>query len=182
MSPRPQVPAGIRTIALVGLRASGKSTVGRELAARLGWPFVDGDERLGAVAGRPAGHCLAEWGEAVFRDLEEAIVLAELASPGPRVLATGGGAVTRSAVRAALREATCATVWLQVAEATLVARLQADPTPRPALTAAPDVAAEVALLAARRRPLYAAVARLTMAAMAPAAEVAAAILTALAAR
>ncbi len=147
-----------RTIALVGLRASGKTTVGAALAQRLGWPFVDSDARIAAIVGRPAGAWLAEVGEQAFRDLEEAVVLAELAAPGVRVLATGGGAVLRSALRVALRAEGCAAIWLLAPEAVLLARLLADPTPRPALSGAPDLAGEVRQLASARGRLYAAVA------------------------
>ncbi|MEO0912217.1 MAG: shikimate kinase, partial [Pseudomonadota bacterium] len=51
-------------VALIGLRATGKSTVGQRLAARLGWSFVDTDALLAAQVGMPAGEFLAERGEA----------------------------------------------------------------------------------------------------------------------
>src|SRR6185437_526734 len=64
-------------LALVGLRGSGKSTVGRLLARRLGRPFVDADVELEARAGRPIREIFAEQGEPAFRDWEER-VLADL--------------------------------------------------------------------------------------------------------
>ncbi|HWP34554.1 MAG TPA: shikimate kinase, partial [Thermodesulfobacteriota bacterium] len=94
-------PAG-RNLVLVGLMGAGKSAVGRALAARLGRPFVDTDALVEARAGRPIPAIFAAGGEAAFRALEREVV-AEVASRGGQVIATGGGAVVDPASRAALR-------------------------------------------------------------------------------
>ena len=60
---------GRRGIALVGYRGTGKSTVGRLLADRLGRPFADADREVEARAGRPIRSIFAEEGEPAFRDL-----------------------------------------------------------------------------------------------------------------
>ncbi|RYF22684.1 MAG: shikimate kinase [Comamonadaceae bacterium] len=89
--------------ALVGMPGSGKSTVGRQLARRMGVPFVDLDHRLEQVLGSSIRTFFDRHGEEAFRD-EETSVLAELADqPGPMVLSTGGGVVLRAANRDALR-------------------------------------------------------------------------------
>jgi shikimate kinase len=149
-----------RPIALVGLRGSGKSTVGSALATALGWPFVDLDlvlaERaagLGAVpAGSGPGRCLVLLGTARFRELEREVLRECLVRPGPRVVATGGGAVEDEGSRALLRErALC--LWLDPALDELRARLARDPGDRPPLLGG-EVRDELAELDRRRRPLY----------------------------
>jgi len=83
-----------RNIALIGMPACGKSTVGRLLAQKLGRPFVDIDARIEETAGKKIPQIFAEEGEEAFRQLETR-VLAEEAKKSGTVLATGGGAVTR---------------------------------------------------------------------------------------
>lgn len=138
-----------RTIVLVGMRASGKTTVGRELAARLGRPFVDVDELIEGLAGRSADAVLARDGEPAFRALEARALELAAGRPGA-VVATGGGSVL-------LGDA-----FARLARGALVAFLDAPPEvlerrasirPRPALTSlAPR--AEIEELRARRLPLY----------------------------
>lgn len=91
-------------LALVGLPGSGKSTVGRQLARRLGLPFKDSDQVIEQRIGGSIRDFFEREGEAAFRDMEEA-VLRELAQAEPGVLATGGGAVLRPANRQRLRDA-----------------------------------------------------------------------------
>ncbi len=147
-------------IALVGLRCSGKTSVGRELARRLGRSFVDLDEEIaqlfaserGLAQVPHAGDVLSRIGESAFRDLEERALRSALARPEPSVIATGGGVVERAGNRELLgREA--AVVWLRVDVAELQRRLRSATDPRPPL-AGSDRAAEVPELAVRREPLY----------------------------
>lgn len=152
------------TVVLVGLRGAGKTTIGRAVADDLGLPFCDADDALAAAVGRPAGEWLAEVGEAAFREREEAVLVPLLRAAGAAVIATGGGAITIPAVRAALAADRLFPVWLTAPTAVLVARLAAAAArgvQRPALTGL-DAAAECDLLRSRRDPLYAAVARLTV--------------------
>jgi len=79
-------------VVLIGFMATGKTSVGQIVAARLGRPFVDTDALIEAEAGRSVPRIFAEDGEAAFRRLEaEAVVRA--AAAGGRVIATGGGVV-----------------------------------------------------------------------------------------
>jgi shikimate kinase len=145
-------------VALVGYRGTGKSTVGRLVAARLGRPFVDADAALEARLGRSIRSFFESFGEPAFRDREEAL-LAELTSVPDRVLATGGGVVLREANRDALRRFGFV-VWLTADPAVLAARLEADQSSgpgRPALTASGTLG-EVAAVLRVRTPLYRAVA------------------------
>lgn len=152
-------PAGARPLALVGLRASGKSTVGRALAERLGRPYIDLDDALAESfggEGESAGGVLRRVGEPRFRELErEVLRVALVRSDGP-VIGTGGGVVERADNRADL-SSLGRVVWLRASPDVLVARLAADATDRPPLTEL-DAVAEVHALAARRGPLYAEVA------------------------
>jgi len=149
-----------RPIALVGLRASGKTTLGKLLAEKLGRVFVDLDEEVSredaALRGtdvlRAAGEILSVEGEPKFRDLEERALERVLSRTEPLVLATGGGVVERAKNRLLLRtRARC--LWLQVPVEELQRRLRADPTVRPALLGT-DPVAEVPTIAARRGPWF----------------------------
>ncbi len=149
-----------RPIALLGLRASGKSTVGRLLAERLERAFVDLDDETAiedaALRGVPdlraVGEVLAHEGVERFRDLESRALERVLARTQPLVIATGGGVVERAQNRLLLRtRADC--VWLRVPVDELQRRLRADATPRPSLTGA-DPVAEVPAIAARREAWF----------------------------
>jgi len=138
---------------LVGYRGSGKTTVARLLAARLGWGWVDADDAIEARAGRSIRAIFAAEGEAGFRD-REALALAELCLLRQHVIATGGGVVLREQNRALLRQRG-RVVWLTADGDTLWQRLQGDATTagrRPAL--AGGGRREVEELLRVREPLY----------------------------
>ncbi len=150
-------------IALVGLRCSGKSTIGRELARQLSVPFLDLDDEVALIAGaESAGAVLEEMGLETFRRLESRAlerVLTEARRPGGvGVLATGGGVVESPVNRQWLALSTRC-VWLRAELEVLRERLRSDPTSRPSLTGA-DPADELQLLRDRRAPLFEAVARM----------------------
>jgi shikimate kinase len=106
------------------MMGSGKSTVAKLLAARLGWAAVDTDRLVETKAERSVAEIFAEDGEAVFRQAEAAAI-AELAQrPGPLVVSVGGGAVTGEQNRAAMR-AVGTVVWLRARPATLAERVGA---------------------------------------------------------
>jgi shikimate dehydrogenase len=88
-------------VVLVGFMGAGKTTVGRQLAARLGMAFVDVDEAVSASQGRGIAQIFAEDGEAGFRALEAATI-ADLLTGAPAVIALGGGALATEAVRRSL--------------------------------------------------------------------------------
>ena len=136
---------------LVGMMGAGKSAVGRPLAAALGYRFLDADSALEQAAARPIPTVFAEEGEEGFRQLETA-VLDRIAGFHSLVVATGGGVVTRPVNWGHLQQGVV--VWLDAPETLLLARLRADPTPRPLLND-PDPATRLATLLEARRPLYA---------------------------
>jgi len=136
---------------LVGMMGSGKSSVGRHLAEALDYRFLDADTSLEQVTGRLIPEIFASEGEAGFRALESA-VLNQIASWHSLVVATGGGVVTQPANWGELHQGVV--IWLDAPDAILLARLEADPTPRP-LMEAEARAERLANLMAERRPLYA---------------------------
>jgi len=89
-------------VVLIGLRGSGKSTVGTILASRLKWAFCDTDEIVQERAGLSIGEIFDKRGEAAFRALESAVVR-ECAAGEKSVIATGGGAVLDPTNVSALR-------------------------------------------------------------------------------
>ena len=119
---------------MIGFRGTGKSTVARLLAERLGWEWVDADAVLEERAGRTIREIFADDGEAEFRRLEAAI-LRELCERPRTVLATGGGVILREDNRDVLRRSAWV-VWLEADAQTLWRRLESDPASaarRPAL-------------------------------------------------
>lgn len=141
-------------IVLVGLRCSGKTTVGKLVAAKLGWEFLDADEELVKRAGRSIADIFATDGEPAFRALEKE-VLADLCKREKLVLATGGGAVLDPGNVNTMREAALV-VHLDAPVVVLWTRMQTDPATgeqRPALTDL-DGRAEMAAVAAKRASLY----------------------------
>jgi shikimate kinase len=146
-----------RPVVLVGMMASGKSTVGRALAERMGWDFVDSDAQVEARTGRTVAEIWREDGEPAFRRLESEALAAALAAARerPAVVAAAGGVVLDPDNRRMLREGG-RVVWLRARPETLAARLGPDPGHRPLLDR--DPAATLARLAAEREGLYAEVA------------------------
>src|SRR3990172_8926870 len=82
----------MRNITLVGFMGTGKTTVGRILAARLGYKFVDVDEEVEREQGVSISHIFSELGESYFRLLERDVIRALSAKEG-HVISAGGGAV-----------------------------------------------------------------------------------------
>jgi shikimate kinase len=144
---------GERTVALVGLRCAGKTSVGRRLAAALDRPFVDLDDRTAARGEAPsAGELLQAVGLEAFRRLEAEALDDVLDHEPASILATGGGVVETERCRRRLADE-ADVAWLVVDVAVLGRRLRADPTVRPSLTGA-DPAEELAALLQRRAPLF----------------------------
>lgn len=142
-------------VVLIGFSGSGKSTVARALADRLGMAAVDTDALVEAQAGRPISRIFAEDGEPAFRALERAAVRTATLEPGV-VIATGGGAFGDAESRRLLAE-DGVIVLLEARPETIAARVATqDSAPRP-LLAAGDVEAlsRIRTLKAVRQPFYA---------------------------
>lgn len=142
--------SGPAHVALVGLPGSGKSTVGRQLARRLGRPFIDTDQVIEQRVGLSIREFFEREGEESFRDLEQSVI-DELTLGEPCVLSTGGGSVLRLANRQHLKQRTQA-VYLHSAPEEVFRRLKHDRN-RPLLQV-PDPLARLRELYALRDPLY----------------------------
>jgi shikimate kinase/3-dehydroquinate synthase len=108
-----------RSIVLVGMMGSGKTSIGRRLAATLGLPFVDADVEIENAAGMTIPEIFARHGEAYFRDGERRVI-ARILADGQRVLATGGGAYINPVTRERIAERGVS-IWLK-ADAEVLAR------------------------------------------------------------
>lgn len=139
-------------IALVGLMGVGKTTVGRRLAARLGYRFVDADEEIEKAAQCPVSEIFERFGEAGFRDGERRVIQRILEQRG-QVLATGGGAFVNDQTRAVIQQ-NAVSVWLTASLDTLVART-ARSDHRPLLANSPDRRKTLGELLEARAPAYA---------------------------
>ena len=140
-----------RSLYLIGMMGSGKSSTGRPLAQRLGYGFVDADAVIEQVAGCTIPEIFQRDGEQGFRSIETQ-VLSAISQRHSLVVATGGGMVIRSENWGMLHQGIV--IWLDVEREQLLARLQADQTERPLLQQ-PDPAATIDALFNERRPLYA---------------------------
>lgn len=151
------------TLVLIGLRGSGKSTIGRAAGAALGWAFVDLDDLTPGVLGAAsAGEALKTHGEAAFRDAEATALAGVLAAAeknaGRVVIALGGGTPTAPGVPELLRGAGARAVYLRATPRTLRERLvHTDLRTRPSLTGR-GVLAEIAAVFERRDGVYSALA------------------------
>ena len=141
-----------RSVVLIGMMGCGKSTIGRLLARRLGWGFVDTDALVEAEAGCAVRDIFARLGESSFRELEAGVIAALPGGDDPRVVAVGGGAVMRDDNLQALRRLGTL-VHLRVSPPELARRLGAAQH-RPLLATEPDKAATLAALVERRRQRY----------------------------
>lgn len=149
-------------IFLIGYRGTGKTTVGRLVAERLGIEAIDADEEIEHRAGKTIAAIFADDGEESFRNLE-AQVIADLCRRTRLVVTPGGGAVLREATRDAMRTAG-PVVWLTASVDTIADRLANDATTgnrRPNLTAAGG-RAEIEAVLAERKPIYQACATLVV--------------------
>jgi len=93
----------VRNVVLIGMPGSGKSTIGKLLAERLGCAFVDSDEAFTRKEGITPENYILTHGEAAFRDAESAVIK-ELTKEKSQVIATGGGSVLREENRLAMRQ------------------------------------------------------------------------------
>ena len=117
-----------RHVALVGFMGAGKSTLGAELARRIGLPFRDLDEEVERSLQTSIASFFAAEGEEAFRVREAAATVGALRDERPTVLALGGGAATQEPVRAALRER-AVTILLDVDSETAWRRVQGSDRP-----------------------------------------------------
>lgn len=140
-----------RSLVLVGMPGSGKSTIGRKLAARLGLSFFDSDHEIETAAGMPIAEIFERHGEPAFREGERKVI-ARLLSADPIVLSTGGGAYMNAATRDLVREK-AVSIWLKADFALLLSRIKR--TDKRPLFKHGDPAEILQSLLEKREPYYA---------------------------
>lgn len=141
----------LRSLVLVGLMGAGKSSIGRRLATRLGFDFLDADIEIEKAAGATIPEIFAEHGEAAFRDGERKVIARLLEQPRI-VLATGGGAYMNAETRARIRERGHS-IWIK-AELDVLVKRCARRSNRP-LLANGDLRGTLDQLMRERYPVYA---------------------------
>ncbi len=136
-------------IVLIGFSGTGKSAVGRALAARLAWPFVDTDALLVGHFGKSIAEVFRRDGEATFRAAERETVARVCAGVG-QVISVGGGAPVDPVSRRLMRDRNWI-VRLEASPETILCRLRAAPgtEERPLLAGAEPLERIRSLLAAR---------------------------------
>jgi|CXWL01.1.fsa_nt_gi shikimate kinase len=135
---------------LVGMMGSGKSSVGRSLAAQSGREFLDTDQLLQHRVARPIKQFFAVYGEDAFRELETRVIQEQ--QPGLFVLATGGGIVLRDVNWKELKRIG-KIVYLRATAETLCKRLVVTRHRRPLLQS-DDWESKLANLVVEREPVY----------------------------
>ena len=146
-------------VVLIGYRGTGKSTVGKLLAARLHRPLISTDAEIVRRAGRPVPQIVKECGWEHFRDLETQ-VCKEVGERDGLIIDTGGGAILRPQNVAALK-ARGTLFWLTAAVSSIQARI-GDDSQRPSLTGGRSFLDEIEEVLKEREPLYRAAADFTI--------------------
>ena len=147
-----------RNIILVGFSYTGKTRVGREVARRLGWKYVDTDDEIVRLASKPIPEIFTQDGEPKFRDMEREI-LRRFCRENSRVISTGGGIVADAANRDLMSESGLV-ICLEAKPETIHKRLLRDAEENPGqevrpLLTVPDPLARITELKASRQSFYA---------------------------
>lgn len=121
-----------RRVLLIGMMASGKSTIGAELSRRLGWHYADNDELVLRAVGENLDDLLQHRGANALRDAEAKALAVALGDPGPLVAGVAAGVVLREADRQRIRAASDAlAVYLRARPETLTERVGSNREHRP---------------------------------------------------
>jgi shikimate kinase len=147
----PLVSFCLMSVVLIGMMGSGKTTLGREAAKRIGFRFVDLDRVIERDSGKSISQIFATDGESVFRDMEIAS-LRQLSKRKRQIVAVGGGTPMRSEAWDVMRSIG-PIVYLRASADTLVRRLKKSKTPRPLLEGV-DLSVRVEKLLMERGPVY----------------------------
>lgn len=143
-----------RKIILIGYRCTGKTVIGKKLAARLGIPFIDTDALVEEKAGLTIREMITEKGWDFFRKKEREAIQG-LTARAKSVVATGGGAVLDEGNTVLLKQEGVL-IWLVAGEETILQRMRGDAVTldqRPPLSSY-DLRKEIAATLAMRTPVY----------------------------
>jgi shikimate kinase len=145
-------PALPRHVVLVGLMGSGKTSVGRRLAAQLGWPYRDSDKDIEATTGLTARELRDRDGVDAMHAREARTLLDALVDPESSVISAAASTVEVPECRAAMRASDVAVIWLRAAPEVLAKRFAAKDRHRPEFGSSPE--AFLTEQAERRHPLF----------------------------
>ncbi len=145
--------ASFAGIALIGLRGAGKSTLGRMLAKKVGWSFVELNKEIEAQNGLSVAEIIALYGQEGFHRMEQAALAQLLARKELMVLATGGGIVSEP-VTFDLVLSSFYTIWLKAQPEEHMARVRAQGDLRP-MADDRSAMSELRTILVSREPLYA---------------------------
>ncbi|MGY4424906.1 XRE family aerobic/anaerobic benzoate catabolism transcriptional regulator [Bradyrhizobium sp. JR6.1] len=145
--------ASFSGIALIGLRGAGKTTLGRMLAKKIGWSFVELNKEIEAQNGLSVAEIIALYGQEGFRRMEQAALTQLLARKELMVLATGGGIVSE-ALTFDLILSSFYTIWLKAEPEEHMARVRRQGDLRP-MADDRSAMAELRNILVSREPLYA---------------------------
>jgi XRE family aerobic/anaerobic benzoate catabolism transcriptional regulator len=140
-------------IALIGLRGAGKSTLGRMLAKKIGWDFVELNKEIERDNGLSVAEIIALYGQEGFRRMEQTALGQLLARKEPMVLATGGGIVSEP-LTFDLILSSFYTIWLKAEPEEHMARVRGQGDLRP-MADDRSAMAELRTILLSREPLYA---------------------------
>lgn len=141
-----------KTVLLVGMMGSGKTSVGRRASKILKVPFVDADHEIEKAAGCSVSDIFNMYGEDEFRAGEERVMDRLLKDGKPKILASGGGAFLSEATRKLSKE-TAVSLWLRTEHEVLVKRTTGR-SHRPQLRNYDDPADDIKKLIEERYPIY----------------------------
>jgi len=149
----PQRGMSFAGIALIGLRGAGKSTLGKMLAKKIGWSFVELNKEIEAQNGLSVAEIIALYGQEGFRRMEQAALNQLLARKELTVLATGGGIVSEP-LTFDLILSSFYTIWLKAEPEEHMARVRGQGDLRP-MADDRSAMAELRTILRSREPLYA---------------------------
>ncbi len=144
----------VKPVVLLGFMGSGKSTLGKQLAALLGWDFIDLDRFIETHENRSIPEIFNQDGEATFRKIES-IALQKVLAYNCQVIALGGGAPCQPENLKLIKEKSLS-VYLKISETQLFIRLAYSNTPRPLLNGKSESETQtfIADLLTAREPFY----------------------------
>jgi XRE family transcriptional regulator, aerobic/anaerobic benzoate catabolism transcriptional regulator len=152
-APTPPISPTIGRIALVGLRGAGKTTLGRIVARRLGWTFIELNHEIERLAGFSVTEIFKLYGQGGYRRLEQRALQIVAATPPPLLLATGGGLVAEPLTFELLLRA-FDTIWVKARPQEHMTRVREQGDLRP-MSDESDAMNELVAILSSREPLYA---------------------------